>query len=161
LAKSAKPATDLLAGKTIAIKDNICMAGVPMTAGTQPGYMSRTAAYPISAIDAPVVARVLEAGVTIAGVAVCENYSASGTGVTSATGPVQNPWLKGYMTGGSSSGCGSLVGLEMVRKWREKRGMSTADLPPGVDMAIGGDQGGSIRLVSHTLLSLVVASRNS
>lgn len=50
---------------------------------------------------------------------------------TSALGTVHNPWTEGYTAGGSSSGCAALVGAEAV------------------DMAIGGDQGGSIRLVSR------------
>ena len=47
---------------------------------------------------------------------------------TSVTGPVQNPYAEGYNCGGSSSGCGRLVGTGSV------------------DLAIGCDQGGSIRM---------------
>jgi len=49
---------------------------------------------------------------------------------TSVTGPVQNPYADGYSTGGSSSGSGRLVASGQV------------------DLAIGADQGGSIRLPS-------------
>jgi len=80
--------------------------------------------------DATVVTRVLSAGGTIVGKAVCENFSMSGSSFTSASGPVDNPYAKGYTSGGSSSGCGYLVGSGEV------------------DLGIGGDQGGSIRLPS-------------
>ena len=48
-----------LAGKTIALKDNICLAGVPMMNGasTLEGYMPDT--------DATIVTRMLDAGGTI------------------------------------------------------------------------------------------------
>ncbi|MGI9303724.1 MAG: amidase family protein, partial [Gammaproteobacteria bacterium] len=47
---------------------------------------------------------------------------------TGAKGPVHNPWMHGHSAGGSSSGSAVLV--------------STGE----VDLAIGGDQGGSIRI---------------
>ncbi len=55
-----------LAGKTIALKDNICLAGVPMMNGASilEGYVPE--------IDATVVTRILEAGGTIVGKTVCE-----------------------------------------------------------------------------------------
>lgn len=68
------------------------------------------------------------AGARIKGKAVCENLCLSANSFTSASGPVHNPHRRGYSAGGSSSGCGALVGAGQV------------------DMAIGGDQGGSIRL---------------
>src|SRR6202042_442657 len=52
----------------------------------------------------------------------------SGGSHTNATGPVHNPHKMGYSSGGSSSGSGVAV--------------ATGE----VDMAIGGDQGGSIRI---------------
>lgn len=65
---------------------------------------------------------------------------------TSTTGPVHNPWLKNYAAGGSSSGCAVLVALKRVKKWRELHGFDVEGLEVGVDLAVGGDQGGSIRL---------------
>lgn len=111
-----------LKGKTVAIKDNVMVAGVPMMNGaaTLEGYMPN--------VDAEVVTRLLDAGATILGKAHCENLCLSGGSHTNATGPVHNPRKKGYSAGGSSSGCATLVGLGEV------------------DMAIGGDQGGSIRM---------------
>jgi amidase len=113
-----------LTGRTVAIKDNVCVAGVPMMNGSSvlEGY--------IPEIDATIVTRILDAGGTILGKAVCENFCYSGGSHTSATGPVRNPYDPTRTTGGSSSGSGALVAAGFV------------------DMAIGGDQGGSIRIPS-------------
>lgn len=151
-------AEGLLSGKTIAVKDNVSIKGVPMTGGTQPFHLSKDAPYPIPSFDAPVVTRVLEAGGTITGTSTCENYCLSALSFTSATGPVDNPWLKGYECGGSSSGSAALVAVKSVKRQRAKHGMDKMpfdDLGDGVDLAIGGDQGGSIRMVSILSLSLV------
>ncbi|CAB4007577.1 Amidase [Paramuricea clavata] len=111
-----------LHGKTIAMKDNISVAGIPMMNGSQlvEGY--------IPDIDASVVTRVLDEGGRILGKAVCENLCFSGGSFTAANGLVRNPWDPSRMSGGSSSGCAVLVANK------------------DVDMAIGGDQGGSIRM---------------
>jgi amidase len=55
-----------LKGKKIAVKDNICVAGVPMMNGASimEGYMPD--------VDATVIQRILDAGGTIAGKTVCE-----------------------------------------------------------------------------------------
>lgn len=79
-------------------------------------------------VDATVVTRVLEAGGEITGKGVCENMCHSATSHSAATGIVENPRAKGYSAGGSSSGCGVLVSIGEV------------------DMAIGADQGGSVRI---------------
>jgi amidase len=116
--------TGPLAGKTLAIKDNVCVAGVPMMNGTSvlEGYVPDT--------DATIVTRILDAGGTIFGKAVCESLCFSGGSHTSDTGPVRNPYDPARSTGGSSSGSAALVATGAV------------------DMAIGGDQGGSIRIPS-------------
>jgi amidase len=113
-----------LAGKRIVLKDNVCLAGVPMMNGasTLEGY--------VPDVDATVVTRLLDAGGTIVGKAHCEYFCLSGGSHTSALGPVHNPYKHGYSAGGSSSGCGVLVASGEV------------------EMAIGGDQGGSIRMPS-------------
>jgi amidase len=110
-----------LGGKTIALKDNICLAGVPMMVGasTLEGYTPD--------VDATVVTRLLDAGGTIVGKAHCEYFCFSGSSHTNATGPTHNPYKHGYSAGGSSSGCAALVAAGEV------------------DIAIGCDQGGSIR----------------
>ena len=111
-----------LAGKTAAIKDNVCVAGVPMMNGTSvlEGY--------VPDVDATVVTRILDAGGTILGKAVCESLCFSGGSHTSDTGPVHNPHNPSHTAGGSSSGSAALVAAGEV------------------DMAMGGDQGGSIRI---------------
>jgi amidase len=113
-----------LAGKRIVLKDNVCLAGVPMMNGasTLEGY--------VPDVDATIVTRILDAGGTIVGKAHCEYFCLSGGSHTSALGPVHNPYKYGYAAGGSSSGSGALVGAGEV------------------EMAIGGDQGGSIRMPS-------------
>ncbi len=111
-----------LKGKTVALKDNVCLAGVPMMNGsaTLEGYVPDQ--------DATIVMRMLDAGATILGKAHCEAFCLSGGSHTGALGPVHNPHKRGYSAGGSSSGSGALVAAGEV------------------DMAIGGDQGGSIRI---------------
>jgi amidase len=112
----------LLAGKRIAIKDNVCVAGVPMMNGT-----STLESY-VPEFDATIVTRILDAGGEIVGKAVCEHLCFSGGSHTSDTGPVLNPHDNTRSAGGSSSGSAALVAAGEV------------------DMAIGGDQGGSIRM---------------
>ncbi|KAI0131806.1 amidase signature domain-containing protein [Xylariales sp. AK1849] len=153
--KTSRPLkNELLAGKTVAAKDNILIAGVPLTIGTSASHLSEDGQYPVPKIDAPVIQRVLESGATFRGTAVCENYCMSALSFTSATGAVANPWLVNglngekyaYACGGSSSGCGGLVAVNVVRQLREKKCLPTVDLGEGADFALGCDQGGSIRL---------------
>ncbi|KAI1618151.1 amidase signature domain-containing protein [Exophiala viscosa] len=139
--KATNPKTALLAGRSVAFKDNISVGGLPTTLGTRSSLLSMQGTdYPISTIDASIVSRVLDAGALVKGITTCETYSASTLSSTSFRGPVQNPWAHGYSAGGSSSGSGALVGANLVSK---VKGVSFGD---SVDMAIGGDQGGSIRL---------------
>ncbi|OQV05737.1 hypothetical protein CLAIMM_10417 isoform 3 [Cladophialophora immunda] len=139
-----------LVGRTVCIKDNVSVGGLPLTLGTSPSLFTG-GSYPVSQIDAPVVRRILEAGATITGTAVCENFSLAPQSCTSALGPVENPWLRGYMCGGSTSGGAALLGVTAVRQFQSRHGIKLDGddgLGEGVDMAIGGDQGGSIRLPS-------------
>lgn len=126
------------------------MAGLPLTLGTFPEFVSKDGKFPISEVDASVVGRLLEAGGTVAGTATCENYSACALSYSSASGPVENPWVRGYATGGSSSGCAALVAASMKKKTSKNtpNGSLDPEWDSGIDLAIGGDQGGSIRIVS-------------
>jgi len=114
----------ILRGKTVAIKDNVCVAGIPMMNGCAvlEGYVPE--------VDATIVSRILDAGGKIVGKAVCEALccSTDANSHTSDTGPVYNPYDLTRSTGGSSSGSAALLAAGQV------------------DMAIGGDQGGSIRI---------------
>ena len=113
-----------LHNKKIAIKDNIAVAGVPMRNGS-----SILENY-VPDVDATVVTRVLDAGGTILGKTQCEYYCLSGGSHTSHQGPVQNPHKRGHTSGGSSSGSAVVI--------------ATGE----VDVALGCDQGGSIRTPS-------------
>jgi amidase len=111
-----------LAGKRVAIKDNVCVAGVPMMNGTSvlEGYVPET--------DATIVTRILDAGGEILGKAVCKSLCFSSGSHTSDTGSVLNPRDHSRSAGGSSSGSAALVASGKC------------------EAAIGGDQGGSIRM---------------
>jgi amidase len=113
-----------LAGKRVVIKDNTCVAGVPMMNG------SRTLEGFVPDEDATVVTRLLEAGAEIVGKSVCEDLCFSGGSHTPATGPVRNPWSPERTAGGSSGGSAALLAAGEV------------------DLALGGDQGGSVRMPS-------------
>ena len=142
---SADPASSNgpLSGRTIAFKDNISVAGLPLGLGASASLL-RGGKHCISPVDATVVKRVLNAGGTVKGTATCENFSMFALSYTSDSGVVHNTWLPGYATGGSSSGCGALVSIADVRE--STRNGEQRELGEGVDLAIGGDQGGSIRL---------------
>ncbi|KAJ5573694.1 uncharacterized protein N7459_008121 [Penicillium hispanicum] len=111
-----------LTGKTVSLKDVIAVAGVPQLMGSDiiPSWTPTT--------DATVVTRLLEAGADIHGTSTCENQCHSTSSYTSAQGTVENPFASGYSAGGSTSGGAALVVAGLV------------------DISIGGDQGGSIRL---------------
>ena len=64
----------------------------------------------------------------IAGKTVCEQFCFSGGSHTANSGVVHNPRKMGYSAGGSSSGSAAVV--------------AAGEVP----MALGGDQGGSIRM---------------
>ncbi|MEV7136283.1 amidase [Arthrobacter sp. NPDC093128] len=111
-----------LAGRTVVIKDSIAVAGLPMRNGSAAleGF--------VPAEDATVVKRLLDAGATIVGKSTCESFCLSGASHTSDPGPVRNPHDPLRSSGGSSSGSAVLV--------------ATGE----VDLAVGSDQGGSVRM---------------
>ncbi|EXJ96286.1 hypothetical protein A1O1_01412 [Capronia coronata CBS 617.96] len=140
-----KPVSDVLKGRKIVMKDNISVGGLPHTLGTFPQFVSKDGKYPTATIDATITRRLLEAGATIVGTSTCENYSLTPLSYSSANGPVHNPWLHGYNAGGSTSGGACLLAL----------GNARAACVPGleqagedIDLAMGGDQAGSIRIPS-------------
>lgn len=111
-----------LAGKRLGIKDNVCIAGVPMTCAS-----SVLKDY-VPDIDATIISRILDAGGEITAVLNMDNFAFSGGGDTSAYGPTRNPHNPDHLAGGSSGGSGAALYYD------------------DIDMTIGGDQGGSIRI---------------
>ncbi|WP_245453589.1 amidase [Aminobacter sp. MSH1] len=114
--------TGILKGYRIGIKDAVCVAGIPMRNG------SRLLEAYVPDVDATVVTRILDAGGTIVGKTNCEDFCFSGAGYTSSLGPVANPFDATRSPGASSSGSAAVLAANEA------------------DLAIGGDQGGSIRL---------------
>jgi len=109
-----------LAGTEIAVKDNIAVAGVPMTCGSdalafEPEY------------HAAVTERLLDAGADLVGTTNMDEFAYFTTSETCAHGPVENPSAEG-VPGGSSSGSGAAVAAGLV------------------DAALGTDTGGSVRI---------------
>jgi len=109
-----------LAGTEIAVKDNVAVAGVPMTCGSaalafEPEY------------HAAVTERLLAAGADLVGTTNMDEFAYFTTSETCAHGPVENPSADG-VPGGSSSGSGAAVAGGLV------------------DAALGTDTGGSIRI---------------
>ncbi|WP_255197422.1 amidase [Halorarius litoreus] len=113
--------TGPLAGYTVGLKDNVALADVEMTCGSDvfEGY--------VPSYDATVVTRLLDAGAIVTGKLNMEAMAFGGSGGLSDFGPVRNPHDPDYLSGGSSSGCAAAV------------------VSGAVDVAIGTDAGGSIR----------------
>lgn len=110
-----------LARVRLGAKDNLAVAGVPLTNG------SRTAPY-TPTTDATVVERLLDAGADVVGKLNLDDFSTSGTGESAFFAPARNPHDRTRSAGGSSGGSGSAVASGHV------------------DLAIGVDQGGSARI---------------
>ena len=111
-----------LAGKRFGVKNNIGVAGMPMNCGSLvlEGYVPDT--------DSTIVTRLLDAGAEIVATLNLDNFAFSGAGDTSAQGATLNPHNPEHLAGGSSGG--SAAGLYY----------------DDIDITIGGDQGGSIRI---------------
>ncbi len=114
-----------LHGLAIGVKDIIDVGGVVSGCGSLTTRQS-----PPADKDAPVVARLREAGAVIPGKTHTVEYAFGGYGTNVTVGTPKNPWdLKTHrVPGGSSSGSGVAVGSGMV---------------PG---ALGTDTGGSVRI---------------
>lgn len=110
-----------LAGLTVAVKDNIDVAGLATTAG------SASFAYePV--VDATAVERLRAAGAVVVGKSNLDQFATGLVGTRSPFGAVRNAWDPTRISGGSSSGSGVSVALGIV------------------DLALGTDTAGSGRV---------------
>src|SRR5216684_371019 len=112
-----------------AMPDYVPAVTYPRTPGYRPeGEENKYNAWYVKTTVKGAPSGMLDAGGTIVGKVHCEYFCFSGGSHTCAAGPVHNPHKMGYSAGGSSSGSAVVV--------------ATGE----ADMAIGGDQGGSIRI---------------
>jgi len=109
-----------LSGRPVAVKDIIAVRGLPTWFGAPP------TADPPAAADAPLVARLREAGAEVFTTAQCLEFAAGFA--NPRVGDTRNPRDPSRTSGGSSGGSAALVAAGVC------------------DLAIGTDTGGSIRI---------------
>lgn len=87
-----------LDGLTVAVKDNIDVAGMPTTTG----LVSRSAA--VAKDDAWVVDKLRRAGAVVIGKTALDEGTLGTAGLHVTSGVINNPYRDGYVAGGSSAG---------------------------------------------------------
>lgn len=110
-----------LVGLQVAVKDNLAARGLPMTCGSDRFDY-------VPSFDASVVERLLDAGASLVGKANMDAFAFGPSGEFSGVIDVTNPIDAERVPGGSSSGSGAAVAAGTV------------------DVALGTDTGGSVRV---------------
>lgn len=110
-----------LAGRFVAVKDNLAVTGAPFACGS-----ATRRGRPPARTDAEVVRRVRRAGGIVVGTTNLDEFAMGASTETSAWGPTRNPYDDTRTAGGSSGGSAAAVAAYGV-------------------LAIGTDTGGSIR----------------
>jgi amidase len=117
-------ATGPLAGLTAAVKDMYGIAGERMSCGI-PEWL---ATHEPAERHCPPVQKILDAGATIIGKTICDEFFYSGTGINPHYGTPTNARAPGRIPGGSSAGSAAACGAGLC------------------DFALGSDTGGSVRM---------------
>lgn len=110
-----------LAGERVGVKDNLALAGYPMTCGSEAFKKFEPE------IDSTAVSRLLRAGASIVGKTNMDAFAFGGTGDLQEFGSTLNPADPDYLAGGSSSGSAAAVAARTC------------------DIGLGTDQAGSVR----------------
>ncbi|MGE3107956.1 MAG: Asp-tRNA(Asn)/Glu-tRNA(Gln) amidotransferase subunit GatA [Phycisphaerales bacterium] len=117
-----------LRGLPVALKDNLCLGPDPSgKARGKTTCASRMLGDYYSPYSATAAQRLMDAGAVIVAKANMDEFAMGSSGENSAFGPTLNPWDRGRVPGGSSSGSAALVAAGVV------------------PVALGSDTGGSIR----------------
>jgi aspartyl-tRNA(Asn)/glutamyl-tRNA(Gln) amidotransferase subunit A len=118
---AAGDAAGRLAGVTVALKDNLSVAGLPLTCGSKilSGY--------VAPYTATAVRQLLEAGAVILGRANMDEFAMGSSCESSAWQLTRNPWHLATVPGGSSGGPAAAVAAGSAA------------------LGIGSDTGGSVR----------------